>query len=735
MDMLRSLKRGLTAFYTRDEGELENADKDARIVDGFHVDRGSPLPLGPDRTARGVNFAIFSSRATAMKLELYEGDDDEIKAVVELDPRLNRTGEIWHVRILHPEPELLRSLRYVWKADGPWDPAAGLYFDQKRPLLDPYARAFSGGGVWGRTDLPHEGTEGATGKNLRRCRIASSRSFEWDGDAPLLTPLRDTIIYELHVRGFTRDPSSGTIQPGTFKGLTEKIPYLVDLGVTAVELMPVFEFDENENMRKDPKTGKPLLNYWGYSPFGFFCPKTSYAASPADAGVLMEFREMVRCFHRAGLEVFLDVVFNHTAEGDERGPTISFRGLDNPTYYMLDDKGKYRNYSGCGNTFNCNHPVVRSFILDVLHYWTAFMHVDGFRFDLASILGRGTDGTVLANPPILEMISRDPILANVKLIAEAWDAAGLNQVGNFPSYGRWSEWNGYYRDDVRRFWRGDKGMVSRFASRVCGSDDLYGKAGGGGRPGHTINFITAHDGFTLNDLVTYCQKHNEANGENNQDGENHNHSMNFGVEGPSGDGGVNRQRRRQAKNFLATLLLSQGVPMLLGGDEFLRTQCGNNNAYCQDNEISWVDWSLAEKNADMLRFAKLMIRFRREHPVLRRERFFNPTGGGIFWQGEGEGRPDWSEDASWLAFLLEGTQANRPDGNHDDDIMVLMNASSDWRHFVVPDRGRDWRKMVDTARPSPEDIFENVGQAPNLGRRQERFAVEPGSLVVLIAPR
>ncbi len=731
---LKFLKRGLTAFYTKADLEVENLDKDSRVVNGFHVDRGSPLPLGPTRTARGVNFAIFSSRATAMRLELFEEDEDEVKAVIDLDPRLNRTGQVWHVRVIHPKPEMLRSLRYVWKADGPREPEAGLYFDSGRPLLDPYARAFSGVATWGRADLPHpEGGDGPA-INPRRCRIASTRSFEWDGDAPLLTPLEDTVIYELHVRGFTIHPSSRVAKPGTFIGLTEKIPYLVELGVTAVELMPVFEFDENENMRKDPGTGKPLLNYWGYSPIGFFCPNTSYADDPADAGVMGEFREMVRLFHRAGIEVILDVVFNHTAEGDERGPTISFRGLDNPTYYMLDENGKYRNYSGCGNTFNCNHPVVRSFIIDVLHYWVAFMHVDGFRFDLASILGRDTDGEVLANPPILEMISRDPVLANTKLIAEAWDAAGLNQVGSFPGYGRWSEWNGYYRDDVRRFWRGDKGLVSRFASRVCGSDDIYRDAAGGGRPGHTVNFVTAHDGFTLNDLVSYSRKHNEANGEENRDGESHNHSMNFGAEGETRDAGVNQRRRRHMKNHLATLLVSQGVPMLLGGDEFCRTQRGNNNAYCQDNEISWVDWTLADRNAEMLRFARLMIRFRRSHPVLRRRHFFE-GGKDIAWHGERENQPDWSPDAAWLGYLLDGGQAKRPGGEVDDDIMIMMNASEDWRHFFVPDRGRDWRKAIDTARPGPEDIFEDLSKAPNLGRRQDRFAIEPRSVVVLVCPR
>ncbi len=724
---------GLTGVYIRDDDQ--DFETGLRQVGDFRVVRGSPLPLGPTRTPGGVNFAVYSSRASGMQLVLYDGDTGDASVEIDLDPRLNRTGDIWHVRVLHTATERLRGLRYVWKADGPMDGSRGLYFDSRRPLLDPYARAYSGVNAWGRPDLPHPERGGSSAITPRRCRLASNKVFDWEGDVPLLTPIQDTIIYELHVRGFTNDPSSGVSRPGTFLGLTEKIPYLLDLGVTAVELMPVFEFDENENMRTDPRSGRPLLNFWGYSPIGFFCPNTSYAVDSGDAGVISEFREMVKKFHQAGLEVYLDVVFNHTAEGDERGPTISFRGLDNPTYYMLDEHGRYRNYSGCGNTFNCNHPVVRSFIVDVLHYWTAFMHVDGFRFDLASILGRDVDGKVLANPPILEMISRDPVLANVKLIAEAWDAAGLNQVGNFPSYGRWSEWNGYYRDDVRLFWRGDKGMVSRFASRVCGSDDLYRKDGGAGRPGHTINFITAHDGFTLNDLVSYANKHNEDNGENNQDGEDFNHSQNFGVEGPTSDGEIRKKRLRQMKNFFATLLVSQGVPMLLGGDEFCRTQKGNNNAYCQDNEISWVNWKLAEENTEMRRFVKIMIAFRRSHPVLRRERFFNENNDGIIWYGERENEPDWSENASWLAYFLDGGQAKLADGSADDDMFIMMNASEEWRHFLVPDRGREWRKMVDTSRPSPEDIFENPGSAPAVGYRTERFPVEPRSMIVLVAPR
>ena len=720
---------GIASFHADGDPD-ESGGGDAREADGFRVDRGAPLPLGASFTARGVNFAVFAGHASGMRLELFAGDDDDALAGIALDPRLNRTGDIWHIRVLSADPMRLRTLRYVWKADGARDPAAGLCYDPERPLLDPYARAFSGVAPWGRPDLPRP-DGGGPAINPRRCRISPARGFDWEGDVPLLIPMEDAVIYELHVRGYTVHPSSGTPRPGTFLGLCEKIPYLSGLGVTAVELMPVFEFDENENLRRHPRTGKPLLNYWGYSPIGFFCPNSCYAADPADAGVLNEFREMVKRFHQAGIEVILDVVFNHTAEGDGRGPTISFRGLDNPTYYMLDAAGRYRNFSGCGNTFNCNHPVVRNFILDVLRYWISVMHVDGFRFDLASVLGRDINGEVLAHPPLLEAISRDPVLARSKLIAEAWDAAGLNQVGNFPSYGRWSEWNGYYRDDVRRFWRGDRGVVSRFASRLCGSDDLYRRPGDAVGTAHSVNFVTAHDGFTLNDLVSYAEKHNEENGENNRDGENCNHSTNHGVEGPTEDGGVNRRRRRQMRNFIATLLLSQGVPMLLGGDEFARTQRGNNNAYCQDNEISWIDWTLADKNADLIRFARIMIHFRRSHPVLRRRGFFE-SGKGVVWLGDGENGPDWSDDARWLAFLLDGGDVRGPDGSRDADIAVLANASEDWRHFTVPDRGGEWRKVVDTSRPPPDDACESPELAPVVGRRQDRFPVEPGSLVVLL---
>ena len=693
------------------------AGGEIRMVDGVAVDRGHPQPYGPYPTPRGINFSLFSRHATAATLLLYRDDNSPAFAEIPLDPNINRTGNVWHIRC-----RVSRQVRYHWRLDGPSD--SHNRFDAAANLLDPYARALSGGETWGSPDIAREGGEEASGAiRPRRSRI-SPGEYDWEGDRRPQTPLEDTIIYELHVRGYTIDPSSGAAQPGTFAGLTEKIPHLLELGVTAVELMPVFEFDEKENFRRNPETGKPLLNYWGYSPLAFFSPKNSYASRPANAGAIAEFRDMVKAFHRAGLEVILDVVFNHTAEGDERGPTLSFRGLDNQVYYMLDAQGRYRNFSGCGNTFNCNHPLVRTMIVDVLHYWVAFMHVDGFRFDLASILGRGVDGEVLANPPLLERIALDPVLADAKIIAEAWDAGGLNQVGRFPSYGRWAEWNGYYRDDIRRFWRGDAGMVSAAASRICGSDDLYFASGR--RPNHSINFITAHDGFTMRDLVSYSRKRNQANAENNQDGENHNHSRDFGAEGPSDNPAIEARRMRQIRNFAATLLLSQGTPMILGGDEFGRTQQGNNNAYCQDNEISWVDWSLLRGHADLLRFWRGMVAFRRRHAVLRRTRFFGGTED-IRWLGT-NGKPDWSHEARHLAFLLPGA----PHG--DADLLIAMNAGDRPFRVALPERGPGWRKAVDTSLPPPDDICLDENQAPALEHGAREMDVPPHSLVALVSP-
>ena len=577
------------------------------------------------------------------------------------------------------------------------------------------------------------------GRNLHlKASLSSSRkvrirhgvvvedSFEWGLDQPLNIHLADSIIYEIHVRGFTRSPSSGVTHPGSFQGIIEKIPYLQELGITAVELMPVTEFEEFDNPNFNPLTGERLTNFWGYHPISYLALKAAYSSSNGDHAHINEFKAMVKALHEAGIEVILDVVFNHTAEGDERGPTFSFRGLDNSIYYQIDPQtGAYANYSGCGNTLNCNHPVVRSLILDSLRYWVTEMHVDGFRFDLASILGRDLDGKVLANPPLLERIAGDPVLANTKLIAEAWDAAGAYQVGTFPNWGRWAEWNGKFRDDVRRFVRGDKGMVPVLATRLAGSSDLY--QGSGRAPFHSINFITAHDGFTLADLVSYDTKHNLPNGENNQDGTDENFSWNCGEEGISSSPDIQTMRMRQMKNLAAFLLLAQGVPMILGGDEMGRTQQGNNNAYCQDNEISWLNWDLLNRHSELFRFFKILIHFRKQHGILRAKHFFereNHRQPGLTWHGIEPDLPDWSWTSHSLAMHLIG-------GKLDSDLYLMANAYWEPLEFHLPlaSEGKSWHRLIDTFLKTPRDISEE-GSERWLGE-QQRYKVGPRSLVVL----
>jgi glycogen operon protein len=558
--------------------------------------------------------------------------------------------------------------------------------------------------------------------------VVDSR-FDWEFDQPLNIPLADSVIYETHVRGFTRHPSSGVERPGTFLGLTEKIPYLQSLGVTAVELLPIYEFEECGNVLKSPATGEQLYDYWGYNPISFFVPNAAYSTAPGDSGPLDEFKTLVKRMHAAGIEVILDVVFNHTAEGDEKGPTHSFRGIDNPTYYTLNrTTGEYLNYSGCGNTLNCNHPVVRDLVCEALRYWVTEMHVDGFRFDLASILGRGQDGSVLANPPLLEHLAYDPVLAQTKLIAEAWDAAGLYQVGTFPAWGRWAEWNGRYRDDLRKYIRGEAGMVSALATRLLGSADLYML--NDREPWHSINFITCHDGFSLADMMAYDVKHNEANGEENRDGLNENLSWNCGVEGPTDDPAILSLRSRQVRNFATLLLLSHGVPMILSGDEVGRSQRGNNNAYCQDNELSWFDWTLTGTNASLLRFFRLLIRFRADHPVLRRETFgssdeesLEPS---VEWHGVALHQPDWSYESRTLAMHLHGC----PNGSHEN-LYLISNAHWEAHEFelpVVP--GWRWVRAVDTSLAAPDDIAD-PGREVELANPR-RYAVGPRSTVVLL---
>jgi glycogen operon protein len=688
----------------------------------FPTSRGKPLPLGATAMPDGANFALFCRHGTSVTLVILP-ETGGTKALAEfpLDSKTHRTGDHWHIRV-HGLPDVFC---FGWRVDGPKGPTHR--YDPSRILLDPTTTVLSNGAHWAAT------CETDPKRTSRRSLFHRAPAFDWGDDTPPLTPAEDSVIYELHVRGFTCSPTSMVAHPGTFSGLIEKIPYLQWLGVTAVELLPVHEFDECDCPFTDPTTGTKLTNFWGYNSIAFAAPKSAYAASGVRHGQAAEFRDMVKAFHAAGIEVILDVVFNHTGEGDDRGRTFSFRGLDNELYYLLDSNGQYLNFTGCGNTVNCNHPIVRSLLMDCLRYWCGSMHVDGFRFDLASIMGRDRRGNVLIEPPVVEEISEDGVLAGAKLIAEPWDAAGLYQVGRFPFGKRWSEWNGRYRDDVRRFWRGEPGFAGAFATRLCGSADLYDV--GDRSPRHSVNFITAHDGFTLADLVSYNEKHNLANGEDNRDGSNENYSWNGGVEGPTDDPAVIAIRRRQAKNLFATLMLSQGVPMMLGGDEFLRTQSGNNNAWCQDNAISWIDWTLTESNADMLRFAREMIHFRRRHPALRRRTFLKGQLGtgraDITWHGFEPNRPDFGPNSRSIACVFDGAFTGR--GETDCDFYIASHAGADDAIFAIPPSpsGRLWRRVVETAAASPADFIPE-GDGP-LVKPGARLLLRSRSLLVLLA--
>ncbi len=689
---------------------------------------GVPLPMGIHGYGGGVNFALFSRHASRVRLELFDLPEDAIPArVIALDPARNRSGDIWHVWV-----EGIRSGQlYAYRVDGPYQPSEGHRFNFNRLLLDPFATAISRVANWdfeqvrGYDPLAKEpdmvcSTVDDAGV-MPKC-IYTHEHFDWQDDMPPRHPWSRTVIYETHVRGFTVHPDSGVEHPGTFRGLMEKIPYLNKLGVTAVELMPVYEFNECQMAGVNPQTGKLLGNYWGYDPVTFFAPKASYSSAGGLGQQKLEFKEMVLCLHKAGIEVILDVVFNHTAEGNQLGPTLSFRGIDNAIFYTLaDDKRYYKDYTGTGNTINANHPVVRDHILEALRYWVVAMHVDGFRFDLASVLGRDGNGKLLSNAPLLEAIAEDPILRDVKIIAEAWDAAGAYEVGSF-SERRWAEWNGRYRDDIRRYWRGDDGMLGLFASRICGSADIY--TGSGKGPEGSINFVTCHDGFTLNDLVSYRHKHNLANGESNHDGTDANYSENYGVEGETGNAGIDALRKRQIKNFLLTLLVSRGIPMLLGGDEFRRTQGGNNNAYCQDNETSWHDWSSLEKHSEIFRFTRGMIAFRRIHPVLSREQFY--TDADIHWYDPRGGLPDWDDrKLNQFACLIHEDQ--------QDTIFLMFNADAATIDFglpLLPDGSR-WYQAVDTSCDTPGDLYE-AGDEP-LCADQQTYRLGSRSSAILLA--
>jgi glycogen operon protein len=678
----------------------------------FPTARGRCRPFGATAQADGVNFAVFSRHAHAVSLVLFREGREEPVAEIPLDPGTNKTGDVWHIFV----QGLTSDYLYGYRVHGPNTAKTGHRFNPSVVVLDPYARAISGNARWGRADAPRGQPHG---RLTRRGRIVVD-DFDWEGDAPPGTPMSHTVIYELHVRGFTRHASSAVAHPGTFLGLIEKIPYLQSLGVTAVELMPVLEFDELEHTHRNPHSGELLLNYWGYSPLSFFAPKAAYAARAGRQ--VREFKEMVKAFHKAGIEVILDVVYNHTCEGNENGPTLNLRGLDNDIYYMLDKEGRYYNFSGCGNTLNCNHPLVRDLILDSLTELVSEMHVDGFRFDLAAILGRGANGKVLDDPPLIQHIAEHPVLAGTKLIAEAWDAAGLSRIGKFPAWGRWAELNGVYRDDVRRFIRGDAGATAAVAKRICGSLDLYGDSAR--HPYHSVNFITCHDGFTLNDLVSYNGKHNEANGENNRDGWDDNLSSNYGHEGPTDDPYINAVRQRQLRNFFTMLLISQGVPFLAHGDEFARTQRGNNNVYCQDNDVAWVDWGLTRKNAGLVRFVRLMIALRKRHFALSREQFVNR----VSWHGVKVGDPDWTGHSRVLSFHLHGW-------HHHPDLYVMFNSHWESQRFNLPPHGGQWRwkRLVDTNLPSPDDIVEEahaVALCP-----ADHYIMSPRSAVILIGSR
>ena len=661
----------------------------ASLLQAIRPDPGTPHPLGASLRGSGANFSLFSKSAAGVELLFFDhADDSKPSRVVPLDPSSNRTYHYWHTFV----PDVSPGQLYAYRVHGLNDPEHGFRFDSHNVLLDPYGRSIvtPSGYDRGSVNAP-DGNSARAMKNA----VLDPAAYDWEDDSHPRTPSARTIIYEMHVRGFTRHPSSGLNDAtrGTYAGLIGKIPYLQDLGITAVELLPVFHFDP-----RDAPPGR--VNYWGYSPISFFAPHAPYSSRQGPLGPLDEFRDMVKALHRAGIEVILDVVFNHTGEGNERGPTLSFRGIANDAYYLLEpDRRHYSNYSGCGNTLNANHPIVRRMIVDSLRYWVSVMHVDGFRFDLASILARDDQGRVLPNPPVLWDIETDPLLAGTKLIAEAWDAAGLYQVGSFIG-DAWKEWNGRFRDDARDFFRGEPGALRRFADRLVGSPEIFGHEGR--EPEQSINFVTCHDGFTLNDLVSYNSKHNEDNGELNRDGSDCNKSWNCGVEGPTDDPAIEELRNRQVKNFLTSTMLSIGVPMILMGDECRHSQRGNNNAWCQDNETNWLDWSLMEKHADVRRFFKLLAHRRGlrtiRHEELRLSLNEILRNANISWHGIRPNEPDWSDSSSSFAFTAELI-------NDGLFFHAIFNASWEAHEFILPTGPGPWRRWIDTALVPPDDII------------------------------
>lgn len=678
-------------------------------LNGIRYRHGRVEPFGATALDDGaVNFSVFSKDATACELLLYHKGDEAPFAVISF-PDDFRMGDVFSMIVFGLDYE---NLEYAYRMDGPFRPLEGLRFNREKILLDPYAKLVSGRTVWGE--------EPANGRERPFRGMVIPEDFDWDGDEPPRIPLSDMVIYEAHVRGLTMGPGSGVKYRGTFKGLTEKIPYLKELGVNCVELLPVFEFDERENVHG--RNGR--LNYWGYSTVAFFAPKSGYAAAGPLGLAAEELKNTVKQFHRSGIEIILDVVFNHTAEGNENGPYISFRGIDNRTYYLLTPDGYYYNFSGCGNTMNCNNAVVRNFILSCLRYWVAVYHIDGFRFDLASILSRDDRGAPMASPPLLETLAQDPVLGGAKLIAEAWDAGGLYQVGSFPAWGRWAEWNGKYRDCIRRFVKSDSGAGPEMLQRLQGSPDLYGNRNAEAG----INFVTCHDGFTLRDLVSYNGKHNEENGEDNRDGSNDNLSWNCGAEGETEDPEILALRMRQIKNFAGLLLLSRGVPMLLAGDEFGNTQRGNNNAYCQDNGISWLDWEDLDKNREIFEFFRTLIAFRKAHPVLRRKDFFTGYNSSGYPELSFHGEEPWQLDSSrpFHTFGFMYTETARDHGV-EQDCFIYCGVNTFWEERslelpVIP-AGMKWYQVAYTAE---RDCMTRPIGAPSV-------RLGPRSLMLLIA--
>jgi isoamylase len=679
---------------------------------------GQSSPLGATVFRGGVNFSVYSRNASAVELLLFNREDDTQAArTIRIDPTINRTYHYWHVFV----PDVRPGQLYGYRVDGPFDPASGMRFDATKVLLDPYGRCVVVPKNYSRNAARLEGDNAFT---AMKSVVVDPHAYDWEGDTPPHRPASRTIIYEMHVGGFTRHPNSGVSENtrGTYVGLIEKIPYLQQLGITAVELLPVFQFDV-----QDAPHGR--VNYWGYAPVSFFAPHQGYSSSRDPLAPVNEFRDMVKALHRAGIEVILDVVFNHTTEGDQRGPTLSFRGLENSVYYILEqDRSRYENYSGTGNSLNSNHPIVRRMILDSLRYWVEQMHVDGFRFDLASILERDESGNLMPNPPVLWDIESDPMLAGTKLIAEAWDAAGLYQVGSFVG-DRWREWNGRFRDDVRSFFRGDESSVTPLADRLLGSPQIYGHKEREAE--ESVNFVTCHDGFTLNDLVSYNQKHNEPNGEDNRDGADDNRSWNGGVEGPTNDPMIEKLRNRQVKNLLTVTLLSLGLPMILMGDEVRRTQHGNNNAYCQDNEASWFDWTLVAKHSDVHRFVTLLNarRLLRDAGPEQRRLSLNQVlrESSKTWHGVKLGQPDWGDSSHSLALGAEARNENLL-------FHFILNAYWEPLKFELPrvgeDDGDSWLRWIDTTLDSPLDIveWETAPMVPG-----SIYRAGPRSVVVLFA--